>query len=87
MCVCEEENCHVGEKMKILSSPLQRVSEWANQGLGLDRGVPVRDYLRDGLLLEEDTLVPRVLKQVLALEVGLHIMVRFTASNLVGELC
>ena len=39
------------------------------------------------ILPEEDTVVSAVLKQVLALDSSLHIMVRLTATKLVGELC
>ena len=39
------------------------------------------------ILPEEDTVVPADLKQVLALDTGLHITVRLTATKMVGELC
>merc|ERR1719291_1341726 len=39
------------------------------------------------ILPEEDTIVPAVLQEVLTLPASIHIMVRLTATKLVGELC
>ena len=74
------ESLYRGEQQRVHRAPVLQL-------LGEDRGCPVRDGLCDGLQLEEDTVVPAVLKQVLALEPGHHILVRLTATKLVGELC
>ena len=39
------------------------------------------------ILPDENTIVPGVLQQVLALPQTIHIAVRLTATRLVGELC
>ncbi len=68
---------------RAMYAQLQSSGQWEQ----IEAALYVMAAVGRNILPEEDTVVPAVLKQVLALEPGLHIMVRLTATKLVGELC
>ena len=64
-------------------SQLQQTSQWDQ----LEAALYVMAAVGRNILPDENTIVPGVLQQVLALPQNIHIAVRLTATKLVGELC
>ena len=64
-------------------SQLQQTSQWDQ----LEAALYVMAAVGRNILPDENTIVPGVLQQVLALPPTIHIAVRLTATKLVGELC
>ena len=66
-----------------MHSQLQQSGQWDQQEAALF----IMTAVARNILPEEDTIVPGVLGQVLALPTTAHTAVRLTATRLVGELC
>ena len=79
-CVFIVGSSHVFRQMY---SQLQQSPQWEQ----LEAALYVMAAVGRNILPDEDTIVPGVLQQVLALPGNIHIAVRLTATKLVGELC
>ena len=79
-CVFIVGSSHV---FRAMFAQLQATAAWEQ----LEAALYVMAAVGRNILPEEDTIVPAVLQQVLTLPTSIHIMVRLTATKLVGELC
>ena len=79
-CVFIVGSSHV---FRAMVAQLQATAAWEQ----LEAALYVMAAVGRNILPEEDTIVPAVLQQVLPLPASIHIMVRLTATKLVGELC